>query len=202
MFSNITSQEILTKKEEEKKEEPSLVKEMQESFIKGRKIFLWGPVDDESSEKLVKQLMYLDSLNHDDIYFYINSPGGVITAGMAIYDAMQAIQSDVCTIVTGQAASMGSLLLTGGTSGKRYAWPSSRVMIHQPLISGQMFGPASDIEIQAEEMLRVRQELNHVLAKHSGKTPEQIEEDTERDNFMTATEAKEYGLVDEVKTVI
>ncbi len=188
------------KDDKDKKDEGSLEKEIHESFLKSRKVFLWGAVDDESSEKIVKQLLFLDSKEQSDIYFYINSPGGVITAGMAIYDCMQAIKSDVWTIVAGQAASMGAVLLAGGAAGKRVSWPSSRVMIHQPLISGQMYGPASDIQIQAEEMLRIRQELNAILAKHCNKAPEDIERDTERDNFMTSAEAKKYGLVDSIET--
>ena len=176
--------------------EGGLAKEIMESFIKARKIFLWSQVDDTTAEKLVKQLMFLDTQNHEDIIFYINSPGGVISSGLAIYDAMQAVKSDVVTVVSGQAASMGAVLLAGGAKGKRYAWKNSRVMIHQPLISGHMFGPASDIQIQAEEMLRIRASLNGIIALHSGKTAAQIELDTERDNFMTAEEAKAYGLID------
>jgi ATP-dependent Clp protease protease subunit len=184
------------------KEESSLSKEIMESFIKARKIFLWTPVDDATAEKIVKQLMYLDSVSHDDIYFYINSPGGVISSGLAIIDAMNAIKSDVVTIVSGQAASMGAVLLACGKKGKRYAWKNSRVMIHQPLISGQMYGPASDIEIQAEEMLRIRSALNKLLSETTGKTMEQIELDTDRDRFMTADEAKAYGMVDVIENRI
>lgn len=192
------------KKEEEKEkdEKPSLSKEIAESFLKKRQIFLWTQVDDETSEKIVKQLMYLDSQSHEEITFFINSPGGVITSGLAIYDCMQAIKSPVATVCTGQAASMGAVLLCGGAAGKRYAWPSARIMIHQPLISGRMFAPASDIQIQAEEMLRVRNELNQILSKHSKQSVQQIELDTDRDNFMTSSEAKKYGLIDEVKTVL
>jgi len=191
--------------EDEKKEKDdksSLAKEIQESFLKKRQVFLWGQVDDESSEKIVKQLMFLNGQNHENITFFINSPGGVITAGMAIYDCMQAIESKVVTVCTGQAASMGAVLLAGGSAGLRYAWPSARIMIHQPLISGRVFAPASDIQIQAEEMLRMRTELNQLLARHTGKTVEQIERDTDRDNFMTSPEAKSYGLIDDVKTVL
>jgi len=184
-------------KEKDKEEGPGpLAKEIAESFIKQRKIFLWGAVDDTSAERIVKQLMYLDTQNQDDITFYINSPGGVISSGLAIYDAMQAIKSDVVTVVSGQAASMGAVLLAGGAKGKRYAWPSSRVMIHQPLISGHMYGPASDIQIQAEEMLRIRQNINEILAHHSGHSVGKIELDTDRDNFMTAEQAKAYNLID------
>lgn len=183
-------------KDKDKEDPSSLGKEIMESFIKARKIFLWSQVDDATAEKVVKQLLYLDSLNHDDIILYINSPGGVISSGLAIYDAMQAVKSDVVTVVSGQAASMGAVLLAGGAKGKRYGWKNSRVMIHQPLISGHMYGPASDIEIQAEEMLRIRATINRILSEHSGKSVDQIELDTDRDRFMTAEEAKTYGMID------
>jgi ATP-dependent Clp protease protease subunit len=184
------------KDKEKEKEESNLGKEIMESFIKARKIFLWSQVDDTVAEKIVKQLLYLDSLNHEDITLYINSPGGVISSGMAIIDAMSAIKSDVVTVVSGQAASMGAQLLALGTKGKRYAWKNARVMIHQPLISGQMYGPATDIQIQAEEMLRIRNVLNRMLSEATGKSVDQIELDTDRDRFMTAEEAKAYGMVD------
>ncbi len=184
-------------KEKEKEEgAPPLAREIAESFIKTRKIFLWSQVDDESAEKIVKQMLYLDSLNNEDILFFINSPGGVISSGLAVYDCMQAVKSDVVTICSGQAASMGAVLLAAGAKGKRVSWNNSRVMIHQPLIAGQMFGPASDIQIQAEEMVRVRQTLNRILSHHTGVSEEQIELDTDRDRFFTAEEAKKYGLVD------
>ncbi len=172
-----------------------------EYFFNSRKLFLWGGVDDESMSKLIKQVMFLNSQNHEDITFFINSPGGVISSGLALYDLMQSIESDVVTVVCGQAASMGAVLSTAGTKGKRYAWPHSRIMIHQPLINGQFQGVASDIEIQAHEMLRVREELNKLLSHHSGHPIEEIEKDTDRDNFMTAEEAVKYGLIDEVKMV-
>jgi ATP-dependent Clp protease, protease subunit len=187
-------------KDKDKEEPSSLGKEIMESFIKARKIFLWSQVDDATAEKVVKQLLYLDSLNHDDIILNINSPGGVVSSGLAIYDAMQAVKSDVVTIVSGQAASFGAVLLAGGAKGKRYAWKNSRVMIHQPLISGHMYGPASDIEIQAEEMLRIRATLNRILSDHTGKTVDQIELDTDRDRFMTAEEAKTYGMIDIIES--
>jgi ATP-dependent Clp protease protease subunit len=190
------------KEKEEKKEKEQgepLAKEIAESFIKQRKIFLWSAVEDESAERLVKQFLYLDSKNHDEITLYINSPGGVISSGLAVYDVMQAVKSSVATVVCGQAASMGAVLLAGGRKGRRFAWPNSRVMIHQPLISGHMFGPASDIQIQAEEMLRIRQTLNGILAEHSGHSVDKIEQDTDRDNFMTAQEAKAYGLIDVIE---
>jgi ATP-dependent Clp protease, protease subunit len=187
------------KDKDKKEEEGNLSKEIMESFIKGRKVFLWTPVDDAAAEKIVKQFLFLDSQNDQDITFFINSPGGVISSGLAIYDVMQAVKSDVSTVVCGQAASMGAVLLAGGTKGKRYAWKNSRVMIHQPLISGHMYGPASDIQIQAEEMLRIRTSLNKILADHSGKSIDKIEADTDRDLFMTADEAKAYGLIDVIE---
>ena len=190
-------------KEKEKEEAgSSIMKEIAESFLKGRKVFLWNQVDDESAEKIIKQFMYLDSVNQDDITFFINSPGGVISSGLAIYDVMQAIKSDIRTVVCGQAASFGAVLLAAGAKGKRYSWKSSRVMIHQPLIQGHMYGPASDIEIQAEEMLRIRTHLNGILAHHTGKPIETIERDTDRDYFMTAEEALAYGMVDAIETVV
>lgn len=192
-------------KEKEKKEEEAPAgfdKDQHEHFLKERKIFMWKGVDDESAQAIVQRLIYLDSLNHEDITLFINSPGGVISSGLAIYDAMQTIQSDVRTVVTGQAASMGAVLLAAGAPGKRYAWKHSRIMIHQPLIQGQFYGPATDIEIQAEEMLRVRNTLNGILAHHSGKSEQQIEKDTDRDNFMSAEEATEYGLIDIVENLL
>ncbi len=188
--------------EKEKEQSPDFMKKAEEFFSNNRKIFLWNQVDDESAAKIVKQLLYLDSLSHEDIIFFINSPGGVISSGLAIYDCMNAIQSDVVTVCCGQAASMGAVLLTAGAKGKRYAWPSARIMIHQPLIQGQMEGPASDIKIQAEEMLRIRSITTSIIAKTTGKSIEDVDRDTERDNFMSAEEAKAYGLVDEVKSVI
>jgi len=195
--------ELFAKKcdEKEKKDEPSLDREIQESFLKERKIYLWKGVDDEEAERLVKIMLFLDAKNHDDITFFINSPGGIITSGLAIYDCMQAIKSKVSTVVCGQAASMGAVLSTAGAKGKRYAWPHARIMIHQPLISGHVYGAASDINIQAEEMLRIRTDLNDILSKHTGKTAKKIEDDTERDNFMTADEAKDYGLIDAIENI-
>ncbi len=198
----MNTQRMDDKEEKEKdKEEPVfLSKEIAESFIKQRKIFLWSGVDDQTAERVVKLLLYFDAQNQDEITLYINSPGGVISSGLAIYDAMQAVKSPVATVVCGQAASMGAVLLAAGRKGKRFAWPNARVMIHQPLISGHMFGPASDIQIQAEEMLRIRLTLNQILAKHSGNAVEKIETDTDRDNFMTAEEAVAYGLVDTIES--
>lgn len=179
----------------------SLDREQQQFFLQQRKLFLWDGVDDETSKRLVMQLLYLDGQNHDDITLLINSPGGVISSGLAIYDAMQAVKSDVSTVVCGQAASMGAVLAAAGAAGKRYSWPNSRIMIHQPLIHGRFYGPATDVKIQAEEMLKIRHKLNRILAQHTGRTEEQIEQETDRDNFMSAEEAKAYGLVDQVQTV-
>jgi len=166
-------------------------------LLKERVIFLVGQVEDHMANLIVAQLLFLESDNPDkDINLYINSPGGVVTAGMAIYDTMQFIKPKVNTVCIGQAASMGSLLLTAGASGKRYALPHARIMIHQPL--GGFQGQATDIDIHAREILRIRNELNEVMAKHTGQSLEKIAEDTERDNFMSAIEAKEYGLIDEV----
>lgn len=166
-------------------------------LLKERVVFLTGQVEDHMSNLLVAQLLFLEAENPEaDISFYINSPGGVVTAGMAIYDTMQYIKCDVSTIVVGQAASMGALLLAGGAKGKRYALHNSRTMIHQPLGGAQ--GQATDILIQAEEIKRTREMLNGILAHHTGQTLKKIAEDTERDNFMTAEEAMKYGLVDHV----
>ncbi len=186
---------------DEKKENTSFMKEAEGFLTKGRKLFLWGGVDDESVEKLVKQMLYLDSLSHDDITLFINSPGGVISSGLALLDCMNSIESDVATVCAGQAASMGAVLLCAGAKGKRYAWPNARIMIHQPLIHGEMVAPASDLQIQAEEMLRIRKLLNKIIGDSCGKSEEAIEKDTDRDNFMSANEAVSYGLVDAVKNV-
>ena len=168
-------------------------------LLKDRIILLSGPIDDTVANSIVAQLLFLESEDPDkDIHLYINSPGGVVTAGMAIYDTMQYIKPDVSTICVGSAASMGSLLLTAGAAGKRYALPHSRIMIHQPL--GGVQGQASEIEIHAREILRLREELNGVLAHHTGQPIEVIAQDTDRDNFMSAEDAKCYGLIDEVLT--
>ena len=170
-------------------------------LLKERIIFLVGPVDDHTANLVVAQLLFLESENPDkDIYFYINSPGGSVTAGMSIYDTMKFIKPDVQTLCLGQAASMGAFLLSAGTKGKRFALPNSRVMIHQPLISGGLGGQASDIEIHARELLKRKEKLNQMLAEHTGKSLEQIERDTDRDNFMSAQEAADYGLIDKVIT--
>lgn len=166
-------------------------------LLKERVIFLCGPVEDQVANIIVAQLLFLESENPDkDIHFYINSPGGVVTAGMAIYDTMNFIKCDVSTMVIGQAASMGAFLLSGGAKGKRYALPNSRVMIHQPL--GGFQGQATDVDIHAREILKMRERLNTLMAEHCGQTMEQIAHDTERDNFMSAHESKDYGLIDAV----
>ena len=166
--------------------------------LEKRELFLWGGVDDESAERIVKRLLYLDALSKEDITLYVNSPGGVISSGMAIVDTMSVIKSHVSTVCMGQAASMGAVILALGEQGKRYIYPNARVMIHQPLISGQIFGPASDIEIQADEILRIRRKLNELFATAAKKKIEQVEEDTDRDYFMNADEAISYGIVDKL----
>jgi ATP-dependent Clp protease protease subunit len=166
-------------------------------LLKERLIFLVGPIDDHMANVVVAQLLFLEAENPEkDISIYINSPGGVVTAGMAIYDTMQYIKPDVSTICIGQAASMGALLLASGAAGKRYALPNSRVMIHQPL--GGYQGQATDIDIHAREILTLRSRLNEVLSRHTGQDLETIARDTERDNFKSAVDAKAYGLVDDV----
>lgn len=168
-------------------------------LLKERIIFLVGQVEDHMANLVVAQMLFLESENPDkDIYLYINSPGGSVTAGLSIYDTMQFIKPDVSTLCIGQAASMGALLLAGGEAGKRYALPHARTMIHQPL--GGFQGQASDIEIHAKEIIEVRERLNKILADHTGKTMEQVQQDTDRDNFMNAETSVEYGLIDEVMT--
>ena len=168
-------------------------------LLKDRIIFLGGQIDDNVANVVVAQMLFLESEDPDkDIYLYINSPGGVVTAGLAIYDTMQYIKPDVSTICIGQAASMGAVLLTAGTKGKRFALPNARVMIHQPLGGAQ--GQSTDIQIQAREIQRIRETINDIFVATTGKSAEEINNDTERDNFMTAAEAKAYGIVDEVIT--
>jgi ATP-dependent Clp protease, protease subunit len=166
-------------------------------MLKERVIFLVGPVEDHMANLVVAQLLFLESENPDkDIHLYINSPGGAVTAGLAIYDTMQYIKPDVSTVCTGQAASMGALLLAGGAKGKRFCLPHARMMVHQPL--GGYQGQATDIEIHAREILRVRERLNSIMVKHTGRTMEQIEQDTDRDYFLDGTEAVNFGLIDTV----
>ena len=166
-------------------------------LLKERVVFLVGPVEDHVANLIVAQLLFLESENPDkDIHFYINSPGGSVSAGLAVYDTMQFIKPDVSTMCVGQAASMGALLLTGGAAGKRFCLPHSRVMIHQPL--GGFQGQATDIDIHAKEILKARERLNQIFVSHTGQSVDKIQEDTERDKFMSSEEAQEYGLVDAV----
>jgi ATP-dependent Clp protease protease subunit len=166
-------------------------------LLKERVVFIVGPVEDHMANLVVAQLLYLESENPDkDIHLYINSPGGSVTAGLSIYDTMQFINSDISTICVGQAASMGALLLGGGTNGKRFALPHSRIMVHQP--SAGFSGQATDIEIHAKEVLELKRRLNEIMSKHTGQKVEKIQKDLERDNFMSSDEAVEYGLIDTV----
>ncbi|MFU8803742.1 MAG: ATP-dependent Clp endopeptidase proteolytic subunit ClpP [Bradymonadaceae bacterium] len=168
-------------------------------LLKDRIVFLGTPVTDEVANSIIAQLLYLESDDPEkDISLYINSPGGSVTAGLAIYDTMRYVRPQVSTICMGQSASMGALLLTAGAEGKRFALPHSRILIHQPLMRGGMGGQATDIEIQAREILRLRERLNQILVSHTGQTLERIEKDTDRDYYMSALEAKEYGLIDVV----
>jgi ATP-dependent Clp protease protease subunit len=168
-------------------------------LLKDRIVFVVGPIDDYMANVVVAQLLFLESENPDkEISLYINSPGGIVTAGLSIYDTMQFIKPDVSTMCLGQAASMGSLLLAGGAKGKRYCLPHSRIMIHQP--SGGFQGQATDIDIHAREILKIRERLNQIMARHTGQPVDRIERDMERDNFMDASAALEYGLVDRVLT--
>lgn len=184
----------------DKKETPIKI---DNSFLKERKVFLWGEVSDKSARDVTEKLLYLESSDPGkEITFYINTPGGSITAGMAVYDTMKLIRSPIKVIVTGMAASMGSILLCGADKGKRFLYPHSRVLIHQPLISGQMIAAAVDIHIQAQEMERLRDELNAILAESSGQSLEKIKKDTDRDFYMTADEAIAYGLADSIVETI
>jgi ATP-dependent Clp protease protease subunit len=195
-------------KEKEKEENPPSIqeemkrmffgREIEEQMLQRREIFLWGEVDDTMARAVVQKILYFDGEEKKDIKIFINSPGGAISSGLAIYDAMNYAKSDIVTVCMGQAASMGAVLLCAGVKGKRYAWENARVMIHQPLIAGNMYGPASDLQIQAEEILRIRNRLNEILAKHTGKSLKEIELDTDRDMFMSAEEAKKYGLIDKI----
>ncbi len=172
---------------------------IQRKFLEQRKIFLWGAVTDETAKDITEKLLYLETTAPGkDITFYVNSPGGSITAGMAIFDTMRLVTSPITVVVTGMAASMGSILLCGASKGRRLLYPHSRVLIHQPLISGRMIGPASDINIQAKEMEKLRLELNNILAQASGQPLETINRDTDRDFYLNAKEAIEYGLADRI----
>ena len=179
------------------KEDKSI--KIQESFLKERKVFLWGEVSDKSARDVTEKLLYLEMEDPGkEITFYINTPGGSITAGMAVYDTMQLVTSPITVVVTGMAASMGSILLSGAKKGKRFIYPHARVLIHQPLISGRFIGPASDINIQSQEMEKLRAELNAILAAASGQPLENINRDTDRDFYLNAEEAIAYGLVDQI----
>jgi ATP-dependent Clp protease protease subunit len=172
---------------------------IQKRFLKERKIFLWGAVTDETAKEITEKLLYLEAVAPGkEIFFYINTPGGSITAGMAVYDTMKLVTSPITVIVTGMAASMGSILLSGAPKGRRLLYPHSRVLIHQPLISGRMVGPATDINIQAKEMEKIRAELNQILANASGQPLENINRDTDRDFYLNAQEAIAYGLADRI----
>lgn len=172
---------------------------IQKRFLRERKIFLWGAVTDESAKDITERLLYLEASGPGkEIFFYINTPGGSITAGMAVYDTMKLVTSPITVIVTGMAASMGSILLSGAPKGRRLLYPHARVLIHQPLISGRMVGPATDINIQAKEMEKLRSELNQILADASGQPLERINRDTDRDFYLNAPEAIAYGLADKI----
>lgn len=172
---------------------------IQKKFLQQRKIFLWGAVTDETAKDMTEKLLYLEATDPGkEITFYINSPGGSITAGMAVFDTMRLITSPITVVVTGMAASMGSILLCGAPKGRRLLYPHARVLIHQPLISGRMVGPATDINIQAKEMEKIRAELNQILADSSGQPIERINQDTDRDFYLNAKEAIAYGLADRI----
>jgi ATP-dependent Clp protease protease subunit len=177
--------------------------QIQKKFLKQRKIFLWGAVTDASAKDITEKLLYLEATDPGkEITFYINSPGGSVTAGLAIYDTMKLISSPITVVVTGMAASMGSILLCGAPKGRRLIYPHARVLIHQPLISGRFIGPATDINIQAQEMEKVRAELNKILADSSGQPLDRINKDTDRDFYLNAEEAIAYGLADKIVTKI
>ncbi len=188
----------------EKEKEEGLLKEVTErniehSLLKSRKIFLWSPVNDDSARAIVTRLLSLDADDSEtEIQLYINSPGGSVSDGLAIYDAMQAITCPVSTVCTGLAASMGAVLLAGGAKGRRFTWPHARIMIHQPLIMGTITGRATDLDIHAREMLKTREEINRLLASHTGQDIEKLAKDTDRDFYMSPKEAKEYGLIDDI----
>jgi ATP-dependent Clp protease protease subunit len=181
------------------KRDPSVAMLIQKRFLDQRKLFLWGPVTDESAKDLCEKLLYLESTAPGkEITFYMNTPGGSITAGMAVFDTMRLISSPITIVVTGMAASMGSILLCAAAKGRRLIYPHARVLIHQPLISGRFIGPATDINIQALEMEKIRSELNHVLAQASGQPIEKVTKDSDRDFYLNAKEAVAYGLADKI----
>lgn len=181
------------------KKNDSVSEIIQKKFLEERKVFLWGEVSDRSARDVTEKFLYLETSDPGkDIIFYVNTPGGSITGGMAVYDTMQLISSSITVVVTGMAASMGSILLCGASPGQRLLYPHSRVLIHQPLISGRMWAAAVDINIQAEEMEKLREELNGILSKSSGQPLEKIQLDTDRDFYLNAQEAIEYGLADKI----
>ena len=187
------------KDQDKEKKSGSVAEAIQSKFLEDRKVFLWGEVSDKSARDITEKLLHLEAIDPGkEITFYINSPGGSITAGMAIFDTMQLINSPIKVVVTGMAASMGSILLCGASKGLRYLYPHSRVLIHQPLITGRMVAAAVDINIQAQEMERLREELNTILARTSGQPMEKIQQDTDRDFYLNAQEAIEYGLADKI----
>ncbi|MFC1525319.1 ClpP family protease [Candidatus Latescibacterota bacterium] len=183
-----------------------LIKDLHErsiehSLLKARKVFLWSPVHDDSAREVVTRLLSLDTEDpKKEIVLYINSPGGSVHDGLAIYDAMQAISAPVSTVCTGLAASMGAVLLAGGEKGRRFTWPHARIMIHQPSVMGTITARATDLDIHAREIIKTREEINRLLAEHTGQDVEKIAKDTDRDYFMSSEEATEYGLVDEIIT--
>lgn len=179
---------------EEKKTTPN--QKITEHFLNNRQLFLSTEINDSVADELIQKMLYLDSLNHEDIILFINSPGGVISSGLAILDVMDAVESDIVTVVTGMAASMAAVILSCGTKGKRYAWPHSRIMIHQPLISGTYRGRADELQTEANEMERMKRELNELLAEKTGQSYEKVVKDTDRDYFLSASEGVVYGLVD------
>jgi ATP-dependent Clp protease protease subunit len=184
---------------EDPKREPPVAALIQKRFLAQRKLFLWGPVTDESAKDLSEKLLYLESTAPGkEITFYMNTPGGSITAGMAVYDTMKLITSPITIVVTGMAASMGSILLCAAAKGRRLIFPHGRVLIHQPLIQGRFIGPATDINIQAQEMEKIRKELNLILANASGQPIDKISRDSDRDFYLNAREAVEYGLADKI----
>lgn len=184
---------------EEKSKKLPFLEKIQQRFLEDRKVFLWGAIDDDSAKDITEKLIYLELMDSKkEITLYINTPGGSITAGMAIYDTIKLMKSPVNVVVTGMAASMGSILLSAPEKGRRFLYPNARVMIHQPLIMGQIYAPAVDINIQAEEMERTREEMNQILAKASGQPIEKIRKDTDRDFYMNAEEAIAYGLADKI----
>ena len=189
----------MQEKKEERRLYPFLREKLEENFLEERKIFLWGAVTERSSRDIVEKLLYLNMQDpNSPIYFFIHSPGGVISSGMAIYDTMEMLQAPVYTITLGMAASMGAVLFAAGKKGHRYLFPHARIMIHQPLISGQIIAPAIDLKIQAEEIKKTREELNRILAEKTGQPLEKIAKDTDRDFYMTAEEAISYGIADKI----